>query len=187
VYAYVEGDRIVVEGYFSGKARAANCAVSVIDVNGNRIAEGRTDDKGVCVLRLTDTASAQRDLKVVLDAGHGHRAEYTIAATDRVAAAGGSSNPETHGTAVRRALSEQASSGNLDAASQVSPEQVAMLVNQALEEKMKPILQMLAQQQRLLMEQSQRGPGLREIIGGIGWIFGLVGVAAYFMSRRRSG
>ncbi|MFZ5866318.1 MAG: hypothetical protein ACOYXY_10595 [Thermodesulfobacteriota bacterium] len=187
VYAYLEADRIVVEGYFGGKARAANCAVSVHDVNGNKIVEGRTDDKGVCVLRLTDAASAQGNLKVILDAGQGHRADYTIIAAHRVAAAGSSSKPETRGTAVRPALSEQASPGVLDGASQISSEQVTMLVNQALDEKMKPVLQMLGQQQRLLMEQSERSPGLREIIGGIGWIFGLVGVAAYFMSRRRNG
>ena len=31
----------------------------------------------------------------------------------------------------------------------------------------------------------QRIDGIAEIIGGIGWIFGLVGVAAYFKSRPR--
>lgn len=43
----------------------------------------------------------------------------------------------------------------------------------------------LAPIRRALLEQDQRGPGLQEIIGGIGWIFGLVGIAAYFKSRPR--
>ncbi len=29
------------------------------------------------------------------------------------------------------------------------------------------------------------GPGLTEIIGGIGYIFGLVGMAMYFTSRKK--
>jgi nickel transport protein len=46
---------------------------------------------------------------------------------------------------------------------------------------------MLGEQQKLLMEQKMKGPGVTEIIGGIGWIFGLVGVWAYFMSRKHAG
>jgi len=187
VYAYVESDRIVVEGYFGGKARAANCTVSVHDAHGNKIAEGRTDDKGACVLRLTDAAPAQGDLKVILVAGQGHKAEYTVKATDRVPSVGVTAQPQTHGTDTSKAHLEQASRGVSTETPEVSSEQIATVVNQALDEKMKPILRMLGQQQRLLIEQSERGPGLREIIGGVGWIFGLVGVAAYFMSRRRSG
>jgi nickel transport protein len=43
----------------------------------------------------------------------------------------------------------------------------------------------LAPIKRALLERTGDGPGLREIIGGIGWIFGLVGIAAYFKSRPR--
>jgi nickel transport protein len=35
----------------------------------------------------------------------------------------------------------------------------------------------------MLAEQTEAGPNLRDIIGGIGWIFGLIGVAAYFRRR----
>ena len=43
---------------------------------------------------------------------------------------------------------------------------------------------MLGKQQKLLMELKEKSVSLTEIIGGIGWILGIVGVAAYFMSRR---
>jgi nickel transport protein len=36
------------------------------------------------------------------------------------------------------------------------------------------------------MEQKMRGPSVTEVIGGIGWIFGLVGVWAYFINRKRT-
>ncbi len=51
-------------------------------------------------------------------------------------------------------------------------------MNAALDAKLAPI-------RRAVLEGTEDGPGLREIIGGIGWIFGLVGVAAYFKSRPR--
>ena len=50
------------------------------------------------------------------------------------------------------------------------------VVNAALDAKLAPI-------KRAVLEKS--GPGLVEILGGIGWIFGLAGTAAYFRSRRR--
>ena len=46
----------------------------------------------------------------------------------------------------------------------------------ALDQKLAPV-------RRMLSEQTQKGPGLQEIIGGLGWILGLVGLAAWFKSR----
>ncbi len=57
-----------------------------------------------------------------------------------------------------------------------TPEDVERIVNAALDAKLSPI-------KRLLGEQVEAGPSLRDIIGGIGWIFGLIGVAAYFRRR----
>jgi nickel transport protein len=52
--------------------------------------------------------------------------------------------------------------------------------------KIEPVIRMLGQQQKILLEQQDRGPTLSEIVGGIGWILGLVGVTAFFMGRSRS-
>ena len=35
----------------------------------------------------------------------------------------------------------------------------------------------------MLASQFDAGPSLKDIVGGIGWIFGLVGVAAWFRRR----
>ena len=43
----------------------------------------------------------------------------------------------------------------------------------------------LAPLRRDLAAGSEAGPGLRDIVGGLGWIMGLVGAGLYF-SRRRS-
>ena len=54
------------------------------------------------------------------------------------------------------------------------PEQL----EKALDKKMKPVLKMLA-------ESRATGPGISDILGGIGYIIGLVGIAAYFHSRKK--
>jgi nickel transport protein len=38
-----------------------------------------------------------------------------------------------------------------------------------------------------LLEDKQGGPRINDIIGGIGWIVGMVGLAAFFWGRNRSG
>lgn len=57
-----------------------------------------------------------------------------------------------------------------------TPAEIERIVDAALDAKLSPIKRMLA-------EQAEAGPNLRDIIGGIGWIFGLIGVAAYFRRR----
>ena len=51
------------------------------------------------------------------------------------------------------------------------------IVNAALDAKLGPI-------RRDLAAQVNAGPGIQEIIGGIGWILGLVGIGLYFKGRR---
>ena len=58
-----------------------------------------------------------------------------------------------------------------------APDQVRAIVNAALDAKLGPI-------RRDLAAQVNAGPGIQEIIGGIGWILGLVGIGLYFKGRR---
>ena len=52
-------------------------------------------------------------------------------------------------------------------------------IEKALDKKLKPVM-------KLLVESKQSGPSLTEILGGIGYILGLVGIAAYFKSRQKT-
>ena len=51
------------------------------------------------------------------------------------------------------------------------------IVNAALDAKLGPI-------RRDLAAQVNAGPDIQEIIGGIGWSLGLVGIGLYFKGRR---
>jgi len=39
---------------------------------------------------------------------------------------------------------------------------------------------------RMLVDMNQAGPGMTEIIGGIGYILGLFGIVAYMKSRKKT-
>jgi nickel transport protein len=55
--------------------------------------------------------------------------------------------------------------------SMISEKQLSTIVEEVVERKIAPLRSMLA-------EQNLSGPGLTEIIGGLGWIVGIFGAAA---------
>ena len=59
-----------------------------------------------------------------------------------------------------------------------SQDEIRVAVERALENKLRPVMEMLT-------EVRDRGPTLRDVIGGIGYIIGLVGLAAYLRYRRK--
>ncbi|MDL2267912.1 hypothetical protein LJC46_08020, partial [Desulfovibrio sp. OttesenSCG-928-G15] len=65
------------------------------------------------------------------------------------------------------------------AASSVSMEarELESLVGRVMDAKLAPIKEALG-------EIRTQGPGLKDIIGGLGWIFGLLGIAAYMKYRK---
>ena len=83
VFARVEGDRIITESYFGDERKVKNGVIKVYDPSGELLLEGKTDEKGLFSFRIPK----ETDLKIVLEASMGHRAEYELKAeelTDRV-------------------------------------------------------------------------------------------------------
>lgn len=183
VFAYVEGDMVVVEGYFGGNVKAQNSLVEVLDSGGKRILEGKTDEKGIWRFKLADLPPITGDIKIVLGAGMGHRADFTLSAADIPV-------PSQQRPSAQPKSEETFTGDPLLAATSSSVEcqdtgQLKKVLEETLDQKIQPLVKMLGAQQRLLMEQKERSPTMTEIIGGIGWILGIVGVAGYFMGRNR--
>lgn len=82
VFAIVEKDSLVVEGYFTGKVKAQDSPVEVYDQSGARVAQTRTDNSGVCKINLVEIKPVKGDLKVVILTGDGHRSEYVVKASE---------------------------------------------------------------------------------------------------------
>ena len=183
VFAYVEGEKVIVEGYFGGKVKAQNCVVEVYDLDGNKIQTGKTDSNGIAEFALKDLAGAKGDLKFILEAGDGHKAEYTLKATDlpQNETANLSVDSEA-GKPFKTKQNEKLVVGKADL---VSRDNLTKAVQNAVHKELEPLIKMIGNQQRLLLELQDKGPSLESVIGGIGWILGIVGIVAYGLSRRR--
>jgi nickel transport protein len=162
IFAYVDGTDVQVECSFSKSQKVRQGAVSVFDsVTGAMLVSGATNDEGAFRFPLSEIAAAakmEHGLRIHINAGEGHENEWFLNA-DTLKSAG---------------LAKGASAG--EGAQVFSALELERIINNSLDVKLAPIKHMLA-------EQFNPSPGLGEIIGGIGWIFGLAGVAAYFKRR----
>ena len=76
LFAWVEGDIVHVESKFSGGKKVKAGKIVVQDPQGTELLAGVTDANGEFSFKVPKKI----DLKIVLIAGAGHRAEWTIAA-----------------------------------------------------------------------------------------------------------
>ena len=75
VFAYVEGDQVYTQGYFSDGTKAKNSEVTVYVNSGQQLLKGRTDEDGAFTF---PTQGQRQALRIVLNAGMGHQASYVI-------------------------------------------------------------------------------------------------------------
>ena len=159
IFAWVEGDTVFTESKFSGGKRAINALVQVFDSEGQQLLEGKTDDQGEFSFKVPKLT----DLRLVLTAGTGHKGEWTI--------------PESEIREEVALLEKKLAEGASQAiAVGLSREDIKDLIEESLDRKLRPIV-------RMMTELQSRGPSVTEIVGGIGYILGLMGVAIYFKNR----
>jgi len=180
IFAWVEGDTVHTQSKFSGGKKAKGAPVTVFDTEGNMLLEGKTDKNGEFSFKIPKKSG----LKVVLKAAMGHAAEWTIPVeeiTDVPVLKNSASlsdlktKPETIS-----GLTDVNSAKDLfvSTSSGITKQEIKDLIETSLDKKLAPAINMLANMQ-------DRGPSITEIFGGIGYIFGLVGVALYFANRRK--
>lgn len=160
VFAWVEGDTVFTESKFSDGKSAIGAQVLVFHRNGKQLLEGRTNNKGEFSFKIPKLT----DLRIVLNAGMGHRAEWTIPESE-IREAGG--------------FLQEREAGQTSKAIPVSltKKEIKEIVEDSLDTKLRPIV-------RMMTESQSKGPSVSEIVGGIGYIFGLMGVAIYLKNRK---
>lgn len=78
LFAWVEGNTVYVESKFSGGKKVNAGKIIVTDPQGIELLNGKTDDQGEFSFKIPK----KTDLKIVLLAGTGHRAEWMIPAKE---------------------------------------------------------------------------------------------------------
>jgi nickel transport protein len=238
LFAWVEGNTVFVECKWPDGKRVTEGTIRVLDAAGAELLTGKTDEQGNFSFKIPK----QEDLKIVLEAGMGHRAEWTVRKEDLATGARSESKapatspgqppksepppttvkevvpgaqprlepaaaektvtkapavpsaqppvkPAGAGKTVPKApapLSQESSkpepssavSEGAASASQSLAADIEQTLERALDKKLSPILRMLA-------ESREQGPKLTDVLGGIGYIIGLVGIAAYFKGKSR--
>ena len=159
IFAWVEGDSVFIESKFVGGRKATGAQVLVFDREGKQLLEGKTNNKGEFSFKIPKLT----DLRIVLNAGMGHKAEWRIPESE-IKEAGGVSEEKRTGKSPQL----------IDAA--LSKQEIKELIEESLDRKLRPIMKMMA-------ESKSEGPSITEILGGIGYIFGILGVALYFRNR----
>ncbi len=161
VFAYAEGGNIIVEAGYGKDRPVIGGSVVVSDkADGKEFLRGVTDKSGRFIFSVPGAAKADRaDLRVTLMAGEGHLDSWVVGASEYA------SGVDTAGT-LQDATESKAFEGRLQ-----------RIVEEAVERKIAPMRDMLVQE-------LQGGPGMIEIVGGLGYFVGLLGVAAYLKSRK---
>ena len=170
IFAWVEGDTVYTQSKFGGRRKAKQATVEVYDAEGNKLLEGKTDDKGEFSFKLPKKA----ELKVVLSAGAGHRGEWIIPLEE---IEGGETMPDRPPQLETARIEKESSRNELPS---ISSADIQEAVEKALDKKLKPILNQLTESR-----QKETETKVTDIIGGIGYILGLVGIGAYFNYRKK--
>ena len=174
VFAWVENSSVIGEASFAGGRPAVNSRIAVLHgPGGKEILSTKTDDSGKFSFEIpANVRKDGGDLEIVLEAGMGHRDSWVIKAEEY-----GAVQPDQDERLKAQSAPSKTSESAVTCADAEKIEELAASVK-ALSGQVGEISETLARR-------SESGPGLTEIVAGIGYIFGLVGIAAYARSRRK--
>ena len=171
IFAYVEGDTVHTQSYFSDGKRCRNTKVTVYDSDGTSLLEGTTDREGLFSFKTPKSD----DLRIVLEASMGHRNEYQISRDEL-----GAQTPTATAPAEIDEGTEESTEAAKEIVTQVDIDRIAQLIDRSLAKRLRPIAAAITK-----LQMAQERPKLKDVIGGIGYIVGLMGLVMYLRSRKR--
>ncbi len=184
MFATAEGNLITGYVYYTTGGKPKQAVILVEDPQGNRLGNVTTDDNG----EFTFTANLRQDYVFILELADGHRATFTVTADEL---------PETLSPPEGKqpVQNENGPNNDQDMTSErplpASETHVAAkdhLVLQLSSGELEDLMdKAVSKQMRLLREQLEHYEEkvrLHDILGGIGYIIGLMGLG-YFLSARR--
>ncbi len=152
IFGWVEGDMVRTISKFNGGKKVRHAPVSVFDTDGTLLLTGKTDVDGGFAFKRPD----KKRLTIELEASMGHKTSCNVDLDEVV----------EHGN----------DTGPVDKKAEVETKRPATdieaVIEKALDRKTAIILQKI--------QENEEKQSLSEIIGGIGYILGLVGIALWF-------
>ncbi len=175
IVAWTEGKEVVTESSFSNGHKVHHGHVIVMDLrSGVTVLQGETNDQGIFRFTPPDEVFPH-GLRLRINAGEGHQNEWTMEPVDMPSSA---LSPSIMEAAAPEREPQPSSVPAADACIAVmDAAHLRSIIETSLEAKLGPM-------RRELAAMRVHRPGVVEIVGGIGWLVGLAGVAAYFKSRQ---
>ena len=177
IFAWVQGDTVHTQSKFMGGKRPNQALIEVFDETGKLLLKGKTDAQGLFSFRAPKISGMQ----IVLTAGMGHRAVWTLAREDFQETPVESNNNQPANAVPPRESDEpdpKTSKPHTPSVNGLSAAEVTALVESTLDRKLKPLMDRIT-------ALNENRISLSDILGGIGYIIGLVGLAAYMQYRRK--
>jgi nickel transport protein len=183
VFAFAEGDTIHTESKFVGSGAVQKGQVLVQDKKtGQTLLTGTTDDQGKFSFKIPPEAAAQRmDLLIVSEATMGHKGEWLLKAESYLPGAQKASTATAPGasTPATPAPSTPPPVASGFKATSVDQQALETALDKSLERHLAPLKEMLT-------DLTIHRTSLTDIIGGLGYIAGIFGLWAYFMSKKQA-
>ncbi len=169
VFAYVEGTTIRGTVYFAGDIKAKGALVTALAPDGTELARVNSAEDGTFALEARERV----DLRLVADAGDGHQATFVVGAAELPPGL-----PERAGkgsAVVAPAAAAPPEGGQPPPLS--SGADIEAMIDRAVGRHVGPLAERLA-----AFEDTVRW---HDVLGGIGYIFGVTGVGFYVAARNR--
>lgn len=169
--AYPDGDLIEGEVGFSSGDPAAGAKIEVFTPDGEKLLETTTDADGVFSFK----AVRHVDHVIKVNLGAGHVAEVVVSADDLPDSLGASASGP--GEAAAATTPAAAPAAAAPASVSTGAAELRDMVREAVQHELRPLRRQLTEYENKVR--------WHDILGGLGFIVGITGIAAYALSRRR--
>ena len=158
-FYYIEHGKVNTENYFSDGKKCKSCEITVYDnITGKKLLQGKTNTDG----EISFVPPKMTGLKIVLNAGMGHRAEAIVPKTELE----GIFNKGTGEKKVKIEIG-------------ISEDELRKIIREEVSKELQPIYRFL---KKIAMDLTK--PTLSKVLAGIGYILGITGLIIYFRNRK---
>ena len=167
IFCYVDGQNINCEAKFHPGGPVRNGKIIVASVQtGKVILQTKTDEKGKVSFKIPAQALKKHwDLKVTCEAEMGHKNFWIINSNEMI--------PEQVTDLSKGSVYEEKGGKEM----LISKEEIELIISQVLRKELAPV-------KRDIAELKESKISFQDIIGGLGYIFGIAGIIMYFMGKR---